>query len=1378
MVDVRTGVVVRRRRLRKMALIILLALTMIGAAMVGFWLDQSTAQLVAAQLQAPETVGAFSGRVLIQDIGTSAPSLSSDRVVVQMNEVGAPPAGRSFYGFLLDNNDVGIPFGPLPVAGGAVNASNDFAGRNLIDSYSQVRIIQESVVFSATLPTGALAHIRTAVDQAGDTPGQVGYSVGLVQQAAILYQHAGFAKAGADSGNLAEARLHTEHVLNTLFGTADPRYGDYDGIGGPENPGDGYGLLRYSLSLSQTLQLAGDAADATPAIKTRVAEVQTALRNIGSSSDEGLWSPVLIAAGTDLLAAPTAAAAQGPANQLLAAANRIFNGVDQDDDGEIEPVVNEGGAITAHRYTQRVADYLPPGASGVSGSVQHRDASASRKSDQLHFALTGLPVATAGEQYWAYLVDAQNNRLWLGGLAGAGGTLEGSLTRSGVNLIAGYQQLIVSVGTLYADGALPPVALGHLRKTLHQADDTPNNVGYAVGLASQAQILFTHAGFAKQAADGGNLAGAKLHVEHVLNTLFGSADPRYGDYDGIGGPENPGDGYGVLRYSRSLSQTLQLAADSADATDNMRTRVAEVQTTLRNIGDPSVDSPWVASLFAHAQEVLNAGSAAAAQTPANQMLSFADRLYNGTDLNDNGVIDPLPNEGGARTAYRHTQHAADYTLTLRAAPPPPTATPSTPTPFSTPDPSPTTQPPPDGDAFEVDDTCNAAKPIRADGSESQMRTFHAEGDTDWVKFTAQINKTYVIEVNNMGPKADAVLYLHDLCAAPPSAFEGKAFGSTVRLIWNSTKNGDYFIQLQQFDPSFFGSDTHYHLKVTEDVTPPAAPINLRCVAIDATTLGVQWQKNAESDVVRYRVNFSNQNATSSGNREVEGADQTYVEIDNLTAGDLFDLRVVAIDFSGNESTPSAPVQCRAAAIADPTQPVLTLQQPTASGLFTTTAAQLTFTGLAQDAGGNLSQVHIKNETNQSEGRDFSLSGSSSTFRVENVNLNVGPNNIVVTVTDSAGNSSQKTQRIHRLSGRPGAVLIVAGHNETFGLQTNIYNAANRAYRIFKTAGFSDDNIFYIAPAGQDADSNGSNDVDAQASPAAVQQALTGWAKENGRVGPGKPLFIYMIDHGFADKFCVSGCGPGQVVTPEDLNGWLRDLEQTTGLNEVNIVIEACQSGSFIDRPQGNVENGLGGTGRVVIASTDREKNAYASAQGAFFSDAFFSCVADSNNLRVCFEQASAAVAATGVQQTPWMDDNGDGQSDANDGAVAQNRYVTSFFSSIRPTIRNVAVTRDGANGLLTAQIDEGAEAVNLVWATVFPPSFQEPDGVTLNLNVPTVRLDPDPATPGRFTFNYLNGFTESGEYRVVFFAQDRLGINATPRREGQEEMLLLPLVNP
>ena len=95
---------------------------------------------------------------------------------------------------------------------------------------------------------------------------------------------------------------------------------------------------------------------------------------------------------------------------------------------------------------------------------------------------------------------------------------------------------------------------------------------------------------------------------------------------------------------------------------------------------------------------------------------------------------------------------------------------------------------------------------------------------------------------------------------------------------------------------------------------------------------------------------------------------------------------------------------------------------------------------------------------------------------------------------------------------------------------------------------------------------------------------------------------------------------------------------------------------------------------------------------------------------------------------------------------------------------------------LTAQVEAGAEAVRLVWAAVYPPSFNEPTGVTLNLNVPIVRLEADPATPGRYLFNYVNGFTEPGDYRVVFYAQDRLGIGATPLRHGGPSQVYLPVV--
>jgi hypothetical protein len=260
-----------------------------------------------------------------------------------------------------------------------------------------------------------------------------------------------------------------------------------------------------------------------------------------------------------------------------------------------------------------------------------------------------------------------------------------------------------------------------------------------------------------------------------------------------------------------------------------------------------------------------------------------------------------------------------------------------------------------------------------------------------------------------------------------------------------------------------------------------------------------------------------------------------------------------------------------------------------------------------------------------------------------------------------------------------------------------------------------------------------------------------------------------MDHGFADKYCVTGCTPGNVITPEELDSWIEVVETETDVDEVNIFIEACQSGSFLDRFEGetqNPSNSLAREGRVVVTSTGRVNNAYASADGAYFSDTFFSCLADSQSIKACFDEGVAAVALAGVDQTPWLDDNGDGLFNANDGTVASQRQITRFFSSVRPRITSTDVAVDGTSGVLTAQVEAGAEAVRVVWAAVYPPSFQEPSETTLNLNVPLVRLEPVSNSSGLYRFNYINGFTEQGDYRIIFYAQDRLGIHASPVRDG------------
>ena len=104
--------------------------------------------------------------------------------------------------------------------------------------------------------------------------------------------------------------------------------------------------------------------------------------------------------------------------------------------------------------------------------------------------------------------------------------------------------------------------------------------------------------------------------------------------------------------------------------------------------------------------------------------------------------------------------------------------------------------------------------------------------------------------------------------------------------------------------------------------------------------------------------------------------------------------------------------------------------------------------------------------------------------------------------------------------------------------------------------------------------------------------------------------------------------------------------------------------------------------------------------------------------------------------------------------------MAQYFSITPPQITNADVTVVGANGTLTAQVQEGSALIDKVWAAVYAPSFREPTGMTLNLGVPLVRLDAAPN--GQYTVTYPNGFTEQGEYRVAFDARDRSEAYSTP----------------
>ncbi len=337
----------------------------------------------------------------------------------------------------------------------------------------------------------------------------------------------------------------------------------------------------------------------------------------------------------------------------------------------------------------------------------------------------------------------------------------------------------------------------------------------------------------------------------------------------------------------------------------------------------------------------------------------------------------------------------------------------------------------------------------------------------------------------------------------------------------------------------------------------------------------------------------------------------------------------------------------------------------------------------------------------------------------------------------------------------GVVLIVAGHDDNYTLQNNILYATNLAYRTFLRGGVPKNNIRYLSPIDDpdrtDADGDGISDVFATSASANVATAITTWAAN--LTDSQTPFYLYMIDHGGLDVFLTNGSSDS--FTPNQLDIWLNNLEAASG-TPVSVIYEACRSGSFID---GDSE--ISKPGRVVIASTGRVNDAYPNQdRGAYFSDAFFTGLGQNQDLYTSFQWGVAAVEATGLWQTPWLEDTGNGvPNEADDGLVAHGRGLAHFtFTGSRPPMIDQVLPPtniENGEGQIRAQVRDDL-GVARVWVEVYPPSFippdPTPDGIMPELNLPMITLS-DSNDDGEYV-GVFEDFTESGIYRLIVYAED------------------------
>jgi hypothetical protein len=226
------------------------------------------------------------------------------------------------------------------------------------------------------------------------------------------------------------------------------------------------------------------------------------------------------------------------------------------------------------------------------------------------------------------------------------------------NLLALYNSVFITVEPEDHNGGapsgepifvafVPPASLDQIRLLVAAAPESPQGKAYLIGADEQARLAIDHGGFLIESLATGDLAGAKRHGEHVVNTLAGEENSAFGDLDGDGLAQNPGDGFGLFAYLERAKEHAQLAATANGASEEVK---QHAEHTIIGIDNALV---FLEEAIQAAGRVLASDSSAEAQLAAEALNSSLDALLNGEDANGDGIITPSPGESGILIAYEH-----------------------------------------------------------------------------------------------------------------------------------------------------------------------------------------------------------------------------------------------------------------------------------------------------------------------------------------------------------------------------------------------------------------------------------------------------------------------------------------------------------------------------------------------------------------------------------------------------------------------------------------------------------------------------------------------------------------------------------------------------
>ncbi|HEX9389518.1 MAG TPA: protein kinase [Anaerolineales bacterium] len=244
---------------------------------------------------------------------------------------------------------------------------DDPQDRDLLAYYDQVEITIEpnavsdpngspGIAYAYALPEAGIPYLRGLMVSFPGIPEQVGLIHGLNKNVKLIDEAGRDMLSDYENGNEAGARQNAESIINILVGNQSPDHKDWDGDGQVTDPGDGYGLFLNGNNLGyfQAVYSYADYAVNSPGASRNMIvngeDVKVCSENLAR------WAPEL---RNDISTIFNAASLSELAQEIQRSAelaDQMLNGVDKNEDGEIEPTSEECGVLVAYESTYHMAD--------------------------------------------------------------------------------------------------------------------------------------------------------------------------------------------------------------------------------------------------------------------------------------------------------------------------------------------------------------------------------------------------------------------------------------------------------------------------------------------------------------------------------------------------------------------------------------------------------------------------------------------------------------------------------------------------------------------------------------------------------------------------------------------------------------------------------------------------------------------------------------------------------------------------------------------------------------------------------------------------------------------------------------------------------------